>query len=124
MKKFKAIEEYYPKYWEGKENIFVRYWVYLNRGLDMITQARYLILGILGLYAVLKFTNPIWMAVMFFISLPILIIIGRWQLYKVSKTQEFITNTKGTVLGYTGYNMQVRTIELLEQISKKLDKVK
>lgn len=93
----------------------------MSRGLDLVNQAKYLIVGILGLYAVLKLTNPLWMAAMFVVSIPVLIVMGRWQLYKVSKTQEYVTVTTGTVLGYAGYNMTVRQIELLEAINAKLN---
>lgn len=122
MDDFKPIDPgtYTPRYWEGTSNVLVRYWIYLSRGLDFINQAKYLIAGILGLYAVLKLTNPYWMIVMFFGSLPALVILGHWHLYKVSKTQEYVNTTKGSVLGYKNYNIAVRQIELLEKILAKL----
>lgn len=109
-------DSFKPEFWEGPSNIFVRYWVYLSRGLDFINQAKYLIVGILALYAILKLTDPIWMAAMFIVSIPILTILGRWQLYKVSKTQEFITTTKGAVLGYNSYNINVEILKTLQEI--------
>jgi hypothetical protein len=120
---FQPIDKTFtPKYWNGASNIFVRYWVYLSMGLDFVNQAKYLIVGILGLYAVLKLSDIRLMALMFLVSIPILTIMGRWKLYKVSQTQEFITTTKGSVLGYRNYNMQVRQIELLEEIKTLLNK--
>lgn len=109
-----------PKYWDGTSNRLVRYWVYLDRGLSLVNQARYLILGILGLYAVLKLTDPAWMAVMFVVSVPSLIVMGRWHLYRVSKPQEFINNTRGSIVGYRSYNLSIETLETLKQIRDKL----
>ena len=117
----KRIEEYLPEYWEGRTNTVVRYWVYLNRGLDVANQLKYVVAGILALYVILKFTNPIWMAVMFIISLPILTFIGRWHLYKAAKSQEYITTIKGSVTGYSNYNAQVEIVVLLKQILAKLN---
>ena len=121
MSEFKKIEAYLPEYWEGKTNQIVRLWVYLNRGLDVANQLKYVIAGILALYVILKFTNPVWIVVMFVVSLPILTFIGRWHLYKAAKPQEYITTIKGSVIGYNNYNMQIRVVELLEQILKKLN---
>lgn len=116
----KKIDNYIPEYWEGNENILVRLWTYLYRGLDFINQGRYLIIGILGIYALLKFTNPLWMAGMFIIAVPILIVLGRWHLYRVSKVQEFVTTIKGSVLGYNSYNVSVEGVELLQGILQEL----
>jgi len=81
------------------------------------------IIGVLGLYAVLKLTNPMWLILMFGGSIPALIVIGRWHLYKASKTQEFIQNTKGSVLGYKPYNLQLKRTEATEQILEELKKL-
>ncbi len=115
-----AIDENMPIYWEGRENLFVRCWVYLNRGLDFVNQARYWIVGTLGIYAVLKLVNPLWIAAIVMVSAPILILIGRWHLYRVAKTQEFIITTKGSVLGYKNYNLAVQQVELLKEILERL----
>lgn len=119
----KWIDDYVPKYWEGHSNILVRYWVYLSRGLDFVNQGRYLILGILGIYAVLKLANPIWLVVMFVVCTPVLILLGRWNLYKVAQSQEFIVTTRGTVTGYGSYNLAVKNVELQEQILEALHKL-
>ena len=116
LKELKWIDGYAPQYWEGKANILVRYWVYLYRGLDFINQARYLVIGILGLYAVLKLTNPMWLLAMFSVSVPTLVLVGRWQLYKVSSTQEYITTILGTVTGYGTYNLALKNVELQEAL--------
>ena len=119
---YSYIPDWVEEYWEGNQNIVNRYWTYLKKGLDLITEARYLIISILGGYAVLKFTNPLWLVGMFLVSIPILIVVGRWYLIKVSKAQEFVTTVKGSVLGYKPYNLTLKQTELLEEILKELKK--
>jgi hypothetical protein len=119
---YNKIGDDIPEYWSGRSNLFVRYWIYLSRGLDFVNQGKYLIIGVLALYAILKLTNPILMAGMFLISIPILTVLGRWHLKKVSKTQEFINTTRGSVLGFSGYNMQIEILETLNKILKQLQK--
>ena len=114
MNEFQKIENLIPAFWEGKQNVFNRYWTYLQNGLNLITEARYLIISILGGYAVLKLTNPWLMVLMFLISIPILIVAGRWYLYNVKKVQEFVTVTKSSVLGYKPYNVTVETLDELK----------
>jgi hypothetical protein len=114
------LKELTPKYWEGRENILIRLWIYTQRGLGMVNEWKYLVAGIMAGYVILKFTNPLWMLVIGAISLPILILLGRWQLHKVAKVSEWVGVQHGSVLGYNSYNLQVRTLETLEAILKKL----
>lgn len=118
---YKQIKDFVPEFWEGKTNILVRGWTYLNRGLDVFNQLKYVGAGVIALYVLLKLTEPIWIGIMFVVSLPILTIIGRWHLFKASKTQEFVTTVKGSVIGYNNYNLQVLQVELLEKILSKLE---
>lgn len=120
QKDIEQIPDWVEEYWEGNQNIINRYWTYLKKGLDLITEARYLIISILGGYAVLKLTNPLWLVAMFVVSIPILTVVGRWYLIKVSKAQEFVTTVKGSVLGYKPYNLAVKQTELLEKILTEL----
>lgn len=116
----KRIDEYVPQYWEGRKNILIRYYIYALKGLGQVNEFKYLAAGILATYYTLKFTNPIWMLWIFSISIPVLIIIGRWQLHKVSKVTEWVNTQFGSVNGYNGYNMQIEQIELLEKILEQL----
>lgn len=120
---FKQIKDYRPEYWEGKQNLLVRLWIYLHRGLDFVNQGRYWIIGTIGLYAVLKLTNPFWIIVMFLITTPLLIVAGRWHLQRVAKVQEFITTIKASVLGYSSYNVAVETMRLLEKNNQLLEQL-
>jgi hypothetical protein len=117
----KKIDAYVGIYWEGKENLLIRVWVYAQRGLGIINEFKYLVAGIMAGYVILRFTNPWWMLVIGLVSLPFIILLGRWQLHKVSRVSEWVGVQYGSVLGYNNYNLSIRTVELLEDINKKLD---
>lgn len=120
---FKQIEgtEYIKTYWEGKENKLIRLWVYVLRGLDMVNSFKYLVAGLMAGYVILKLTNPLWMLIIGVASIPPLILLGKWQLKKVSKVSEWVSTEHGTVLKYSNYNLQVRILETLQEIEKKLN---
>lgn len=109
-------------YWEGTQNKIIRLWVYLKRGLDQVNEFKYVAAAIISLYVILKITNPLWMIIVALACIPPLMLIGRWQIKKVGKVEEWIGTEHGSVLRYNNYNIQVRQLELLEKINKKLNK--
>jgi hypothetical protein len=117
----KKIDSFIPEFWEGNQNVLIRIWTYIKVGLDQVNNFKYVAAFIFGIYLTLKFSNYLWLAGMFLISVPILALLGHWWLYKGSRTSEYVMNTKGTVVGYQNYNAQIETIELLKKILKKLN---
>lgn len=120
LEKIQKIAPDLPKYWEGRENFIVRYYVYAKNGLNAVNDLKYLVAGIVAFYVVLKLDNPWWMLGIGLVSIPLLIVVGRWQLYRANKIQEYINTTRGSVLGYNGYNMQIDTLETLKLILSEL----
>ena len=117
----KKIDDWVPEYWEGKTNLLIRLWTYAKRGLDIVNDFKYVGAGIFGVYFTLKLANPLWIAAMLLGGMPVLIVIGRWHLTRASKAQEFVTTVKGSVVGYSSYNLQVEQVALLKQILEKLN---
>ena len=113
---YKKIEDGLALYWEGNSNLLIRTWTYIKVGLQQANDYKYVAAAIFGIYYTLKLANPIWIGVMFIVSLPLLAVLGRWWLYRGQKTSEFVTTTKGSVLGYNSYNIQIQQNELLEEI--------
>lgn len=107
-----------PLYWYGRENALIRYYTYMLRGLGMANEFKYVIVGIFAAYFTLKLTNPVWLVAMFVVACPVLVLLGRWQLLRVSRVSEWVGSQFGSVLGYNQYNLQVRQYELLEEIQK------
>ena len=68
---------------------------------------------------------------------PPLMFLGRWQLFRVTKIQDWVSTQHASMMGYTGYNMGVKQtqlaqetrdllakqVELLTNIEKKLDAI-
>lgn len=116
----KKIEDHSPEFWEGKENIFVRLLTYSKVGVNQLNDYKYVGATIFGLYYTFKLENPIWLFVMVIISLPLILLLGRWWLHKGAKSSEYVTTQKGTVLGYGAYNAQIEIVDRLDEIIKLL----
>ena len=136
MSEFKPItftEEYASKYWDGTSNTVVRYYAYLQRGFALFNETKNYLMLIFGVYWTAKsmewwlatgYSNGFLIIVLGIAAtfgIGVLLVAGRWHLFKASKSIEYITQINGSVTQYQGYNMAVRQLELLEEISKKLD---
>lgn len=113
-------------YWEGKENQLIRLWIYILRGLGAFNEFKYLVLLIASGVALLYARIPLkWVIIVGLIAIPIavagLVIVGRWQLRKASKVEQWVATEFGSVLKYNEYNMKVKQLGVLEEILKKLD---
>ena len=135
MSEFKQITgggEYLAEYWEGAQNKFVRYWLYLRKGMGLFNEWKNYIMFVFASYWTVKTSNlwlgygltESWLLIGFTVGVPvgllILLFLGRWDLYRVSKPQEYINAQHGSVTGYNGYNMQIRMIEQQDEIIKLL----
>jgi len=124
MSDFKYIEgsgENLRKYWDGPSNMFARYYSYWQRGLGLVNEAKYYLIAIFGGTILSGFKPDLWMTITAaIIAPPVIIIAGRWDLYKLSKAREFINGQHGSVTGFNGYNMQVLNTALMEAIAEKM----
>ena len=138
MSNFKPItftEEYTQKYWEGSGNRFARFYTYLQKGFGLVNEAKNYILIIFGTYWTIK-TMDWWirtnlsdmtlvtgLGIGAIVGIGFLVLIGRWDLFKLSKAREFAMVQHGSVTQYGNYNMQVKALELQEEILKELKKI-
>ncbi len=119
--------EYIQKYWEGPQNIVVRYYAYLQRGFGLVNEAKNYIFIMFGSYWTVKSISllgfsldPAWIIVAGILGLPVLVFLGRWYLFKAQKSAEYINTQHGSLTGFNPYNMQILQIALLTGIAKKL----
>src|SRR3990167_6984675 len=132
---FKPItsgEEYLQKYWEGAQNKFVRYWVYLRKGMGLFNESKNYIMFAFAGYWTVKTSNlwlgyglsDTWLILGFIIGIPIgllaLLFLGHWDLYRASKPQEYMNAQHGSITGYQGFNIQIEVLNNLREINKKL----
>ena len=81
--------EYDKAYDKGLLNHGIRAWFYLQRGLGMINEFKYLVAGILGIYFTLKLDSIPLLIVVFLGSIPLLIFVGFFQTHKMAKALEW-----------------------------------
>lgn len=110
------------KYWDGTHNKIIRHYFYLMKGVALFNDLRYLILAVFGLYIVLKLSNPVWLVLMFCVSLPILIFFGWLSVHKLAKVMEWLTIEFSTYWARYQFDLQERSVKALENIEKEIKK--
>lgn len=103
-------------YLHGYKNLGYRMYFYMMNGLNILNEFRNLFLGIIGIYIALHMTNYLWMVVMFVPSLLGLIIIGRYNVHKLSKMGEWLSVRFSTHYGIKSYGFSQQQVELLQEI--------
>ncbi len=112
------------EYLSGPVNRAIRYYYYLENGLTIVNDFRNLILAILGVYIVLKLSNPLWLAGMFLVSTILLTVAGYYYIHKFAKVKEWVSVRFSSHFAIRSYDYQKRICELLEEIKKlKKDKI-
>lgn len=109
------------KYWNGWKNYLIRVYFYVQRGLALFNEFRYLIIAIFGVYITMKLSNPIWLVAMFIVSTVILIIAGWISVHHIGKVIDFLNIEFSTHFNRHVVNLQERTTAAVEEINKKLE---
>lgn len=119
----KQITELGEKHWEGRENYLIRYWVYLDRGLDTFNQFKYYIGFPLAAGAFIPFLADklSWLIVLSILGLPVLIVVGRYRLHKVNKTTEYVNAISGSIFQFKPMQLSIEQVSLLKEIRDKLN---
>jgi hypothetical protein len=113
-------EEQLNKYFAGLKNKSIRYYFYMQRGLGLLNEMRYLIMAIFGVYLTFKMSNPMIMVIMFIVSIPILCILGYISVIHMGKVMDYLQIKFSTVWGKYGYELQEEIIKQLKDIKDKL----
>ncbi len=108
--------QYDEQYMHGAENRLIRYYFYLNAGLGILNQFRNLLLGIFGLYVVLKLDNPVFLVLMFIPSVVVLTVLGFYNIHKMNKVMEWIGLRFSSHYAIRQFNFNQNQCELLEEI--------
>ncbi len=105
-------------HWHGTKNKVVRYYFYIQKGLALLNELRYLIMGIFAIYMILKLDNILLMPVMFFCSLPVLISLGWLDVHHMAKIMEFLNIKYSTHYSKRNFEIQEEILEELKKINK------
>ena len=121
FKKVDNTGEYLREYWDGLENMFVRYWTYFMDGLNVINEAKYL-LGLLGIglfKSDIVFTWQVLVLVVV-VGFSVVCLIGRWNIFRANKAKQYIAGQHGSLTQFQAHNMNVTQTFLLAAIAEKI----
>lgn len=110
------------QYLKGTKNWLIRMFFYLKTGNSVVSEFRYTILGIMGLYAVLRLTNPLWLIGITVLSTPILIVIGNFWTHRVGKVVEWLSVKFATHYAIKQFKITEDTLKELRAIRKAISK--
>lgn len=109
-------------YMNGFHNRLIRYYYYLQSGLDVLSQFRNLFIAIAAVYVTLKL-DGIGLAIgMFFVSCIVLTAFGYYKVHHLAKIQEFVAMKFSTHFSIQTFNYQKDQTELLKKILEELEK--
>jgi len=104
------------EYWNGPKNKLIRYYFYINTGLNVFNNFKYLVGAILAVYWMLHLKNPITLLIMFGVSIPMLGVIGYYSIHHINKVMDWLNVRFGT-------HYSLLNITLLQDIRKAVYKI-
>lgn len=119
--------EYANEYWDGMSNLFIRHFSYLRQGLGLVNEAKNYFLIVFGTMWTAEYINFFgyklnsnWILIAGIVGIPILVLIGRWDLFKATKSRQYITTIHGSITQFQGHNMNVFQTLLMKSIAEKM----
>lgn len=109
-------------YFFGIENRLIRYYYYLNQGLNILNQFRNLFLGIIALYIALHLDNWLLLVGMFIPCVIILTAIGYYNTHTVAKAIDWLSMRFSSHYGIRQFNYQQGIYDALQDIRKSIEK--
>ncbi len=116
MKNIQEIRKDDDLYLNGTENFFIRWYSYLNGGLNVLNQFRNLLLGIFALYAFMELKNILWLPVMLIPCIPVLAILGWYQTHRMAKVLEWLGMRFSTHYALKQFDYNEGQYEMLKEI--------
>lgn len=108
------------EYWNGNKNKMIRYYFYMQRGLALLNEFRYLIMAIFALYIMFKLDNPVLLIVMFLVAVPILVALGYLCVHHIAKVIEYLNIQYATYWSKYSIGLQEKQLKLLEDIKNEI----
>ena len=114
------IKECDPKFWNGRKNKSIRYYFYMQQGLLLLNEFRYLIMAVFAVYLTFKLENPLFLPLMFLVALPVLVFLGYLSVHHIAKVIEYLNIQYSTHWSRYGIDLQEKRNKSLEEINAKL----
>lgn len=109
-------------HWHGWKNRSIRHVFYTRNGAGLVNEFRNVFYIPLGFYIVLKIHDHAFLFGVFLLSMPVLDFIGWLQVHHLGKVTEWLNIKFATHYGKKGFDNQTEMIDLLKEISEKLDR--
>lgn len=116
--------EYSKTYDKGFLNHGIRGWFYLQRGLNLVNDFKYLVAGILAFYYTLKLGSIWWIAILFAIAIPVLLAIGYFHTHKMAKAIEWTNMVFASYFSRYGIDLSEKQTENAEKTTKLLEEIR
>lgn len=108
--------QYKQTYDKGFFNHSIRAWFYLQRGLSLMNEFKYLVAGILALYYTLKLESFWYLIAIFAIAIPLLVIIGYFHTHKMARALDWTSIIFSSYFSRYNIDIAEKNIELLQEI--------
>lgn len=130
----KQLDNLGQKYWEGKENFIIRYITYLRRGNGLFNEFKNYLMFIFASYWTVKTSDywlgwalaESWLVIGFIILIPIglliFLLVGRYDLHKVSKTTEYIQQISGSLFQFKPLELGIEQTNEIKELRKDINK--
>lgn len=99
---------------------FIKLYFYVTSGQAFVDRFRYLIMGVFALYVMLKLASPVYLVIMFLMAIPLLFVLGWYEIHKISKVRERLSVQHGTHYTLKSFELQEESVKLLKEIRDKL----
>lgn len=110
------------KYWDGKKNKTIRYYFYVQRGLVLLNEFRYVVMVVFVMYKFIGIDNLWLIPAMFFGFIPVLLVAGWVSVHHMEKVMEYLNVQYTTHFSRYNIELQEKQLNILNRIWKFLKK--
>ena len=115
--------EYTKSYDKGFFNRMVRYWFYLQRGLQVLNEFKYLGAGIFAFYYTLDLHSIPLLIGIFIVSIPVLVVTGFVHVHKMAKALEWISMMFSSYFARHTVDLQEKQVLHTYTSAQRLDEI-
>lgn len=109
------------KYWHGTKNKFIRYYFYVQRGLVLLNEFRYVVMVVFVMYNFIGIKNLWLIPGMFITCIPVLLICGWISVHHMEKVMEYLNIQYTTHFSRYNIELQEKQLDYLKKINDKMN---
>jgi len=109
------------KYLEGKKNKVIKHYFYVQKGLELVNEFKYVIAGIIAIYFALELENPLLIVLIFITAIPSLMLLGWIWVNFAVKTMEWVNIEYATYWTRYNYSLQEKQLDAINKLTKAIE---